>query len=63
MQTVGNVMRRGLTIDGGAGRQNNLGRLVVAGAGDQARDIQLIGADPVQRRQGPAEYMIMALEA
>ena len=63
VQAVGDVVRGGLTVDRGAGRQDHFGRAAFGDAGDQGRDIQLIRADAIQCRERAAQNVIAPFEA
>src|SRR5690348_6850456 len=55
---VSNVMRRRLALDRGVERQDQLG--IRAEPGNQPGEVQLVRADPVERRQRAAEHMVAA---
>ena len=57
-EAVGKVMRGGLALDGGVQRQDQF--LAGFDAGDEPVDRQILGTDPVERRQGSAEHVIPA---
>ena len=54
VQQVGDVVRRGLPVDGGVERQDHLRHRRVVGAGHQRIDRQVLRADAVERRQRAA---------
>ncbi len=51
-------MRSRLAIDRGVDRQHDLLDRIIGDAADEAFQVEIIGADAVQRRQGAAENVI-----
>src|SRR5688500_12103326 len=56
------IQRGRLAFDVRIGGQNDLFDLSLAHSGEQALDFQLVGTDPLQRRQRAHQHVIDALE-
>jgi hypothetical protein len=61
-QALREVMCRGLTVDSGIGRHDHLAHGADLRALHEARDVELVGPDAVERREGAAQHVIAAGE-
>src|SRR6266508_1104899 len=61
-EQTGHVHGGGLALDVGVGRQDDLADPVRLQAGEQLPDPQVVGADPLDRADRPAEHVVAAAE-
>src|SRR3989441_9309591 len=54
------VERRRLALDIGVGRQDDLGRLAALEPDQELLDLEVVGADAVERRQGAEQHVVAA---
>ena len=59
-EKLGHVMRRGLAIDRGVQRQDDLADAASLDPRDQGRNVQIVRRDPVNGGENPAKHMIAA---
>ena len=61
-EPFGDVMGGGLAFEGGVHGEHDLVDAALGDAADEAVDAEVLGADPLERRQAPAEHVVTAGE-